>query len=82
MGVFTVKVPKDFGNKKLQWTLIANGLTNSITLQTFPVYIVEPYKASWNNATPPTVKFAPSGPGFTGPPQGIAITAWTSCRLP
>jgi hypothetical protein len=74
MGVFTVKVPKDFGNKKMLWTLTANGLTNSITLQTYPVYIVEPYKASWSGATPPTVKFAPDGPAFIGPPQGIATT--------
>ena len=74
MGVFTVKVPKDFGNKKMLWTLTANGLTNAITLQTYPVYIVEPYKASWSGATPPTVKFAPDGPVFTGPPQGVAMT--------
>ena len=29
-GVFTVTVPKDFGAKKLIWTLTANGVTTSI----------------------------------------------------
>src|SRR5437764_2818085 len=42
-GVFTVKVPKDFGSKKFTWTIVVNGLSNSITLQTYPVYIIEPY---------------------------------------
>src|SRR6478735_4958458 len=29
-GVFTVTVPKDFGAKKLTWTLVANGKTTQI----------------------------------------------------
>src|SRR3984893_17545103 len=28
-GVFTIKVPSDFGTKKLTWTLVANGQTNN-----------------------------------------------------
>src|SRR5580698_9101735 len=31
-GVFTVTVPKDFGEKKLTWTLVANGKTTVIPL--------------------------------------------------
>src|SRR6185503_9373782 len=31
-GVFSIAVPKDFGTKKLTWTLVANGYTNAITL--------------------------------------------------
>ena len=31
-GVFSIKVPADFGAKKLTWTLVANGQTNTITL--------------------------------------------------
>ncbi len=26
-GVFTIKVPKDFGDKRLTWTIVANGQT-------------------------------------------------------
>ena len=33
-GVFSVKVPADFGSKKLTWTLVANGQTNTVTLHT------------------------------------------------
>jgi hypothetical protein len=29
-GVFSVTVPKDFGNKRLTWTITANGQTTSI----------------------------------------------------
>ena len=29
-GVFTIRVPKDFGTKKLTWTLTANGETNAV----------------------------------------------------
>ena len=73
-GMFTIKLPKDFGSKKLVWTLVVNGLTNQITLHTAPVYIVEPYGSSWNNNTPPVLKLDPNGPTFTGPPIGIFKT--------
>src|SRR5258707_12638252 len=35
-GVFSVKVPKDFGDKKLTWKLRSNGFHNSITLAKSP----------------------------------------------
>ena len=41
-GVFSIGVPKDFGDKKLTWTIVANGFTNTITLHTKAEYIVEP----------------------------------------
>ena len=31
-GVFTITVPSDFGNKRLTWTLVANGQTTVIPL--------------------------------------------------
>ena len=71
-GVFSIKVPKDFGNKKLTWTLVANGFTNSITLHTKSDYIVEPFEDAANKNTPPMIRFKPDGPRFTGPPAGIA----------
>src|SRR5215831_7524625 len=71
-GIFTIKVPKDFGTKKLTWTIISNGQTNTSTLHTKAEYIVEPYEDPANKNTPPTIKFAPDGQGFQGPPSGIA----------
>ena len=61
-GVFTIKVPKDFGTKKLTWTIVANGLTNAITLHTHADYIVEPFEDAANKNTPPVVRFAAGGP--------------------
>jgi hypothetical protein len=89
-GVFAVKLPKDIGNKRLTWTLVANGFTNAITLHTQADYIVEPYEDAANKNTPPKIKFDPNGDVFTGPPSGIAakysatvdaplaIATWTS----
>ena len=59
-GVFTIKLPKDFGTKKLTWTIVANGFTNTITLHTKPDYIVEPFEDAANKNTPPKLKFEPT----------------------
>ncbi len=71
-GAFVVKLPKDLGTKRLSWTLVANGFTNTITLHTQADYIVEPYEDAANKNTPPKIKFDPSGDVFTGPPTAIA----------
>src|SRR5205823_2616335 len=52
-GVFSIPVPKDFGNKKLTWTIVANGFTNAITLHTQADYVVEPFEDAANKNTPP-----------------------------
>jgi hypothetical protein len=71
-GVFSIKLPKDFGTKKLTWTIVANGLTNAITLHTQADYVVEPFEDAANKNTPPNLKFRDGGPLFTGAPAGIA----------
>jgi hypothetical protein len=71
-GVFSIKLPKDFGTKKLTWTIVANGLTNAITLHTQADYVVEPFEDAANKNTPPKLKFRDGGPLFTGAPAGIA----------
>jgi len=73
-GVFTIQVPKDFGDKKLTWTLVANGFSNTITLHTKPEYVVEPFEDAASKNTPPVVRFEQTGKTFTGPPSGIAST--------
>jgi hypothetical protein len=73
-GVFTIKVPKDFGTKKLTWTLTANGETNSVPFTLNKGYEVEPYKESGMGNTPPTLTFVKGGPVVTGPPIGIIHT--------
>jgi len=93
-GVFSIPLPKDFGEKKLTWTIVANGFTNAITLHTKADYIVEPFEDPANKNTPPTLKFKEGGEAVTGPPKGIAekysavvgaplaITVWASDEGP
>lgn len=71
-GVFTIRVPKDFGTKKLNWTLVSNGETNSIPFSLHKNYEIEPYRESGMGNTPPTLTFVKGGSTFTGPPIGIA----------
>src|SRR3954466_10191587 len=71
-GVFSIPVPKDFGDKKLTWTIVANGFTNAITLHTKSDYVVEPYEDAASKNTPPKLKFKENGDIFTGAPKGIA----------
>jgi len=81
-GVFSVKLPKDFGDKKLTWTLTANGFTNSITLHTKPDYILEPYEDAANKNQPPAIKFEANGKAAQGPPSGISATYAASVTTP
>ena len=81
-GVFTIKVPKDFGSKKLTWTIVTNGQTNVITMHTKPEWIVSPFEDPANKNTPPTLKFTEDGQAFTGPPSAIAATYTTTLPNP
>jgi hypothetical protein len=89
-GVFTVRVPKDFGDKKLTWTIVANGLTSTITMHLKKDWVIEPFLDAASKNTPPVLKFEPDGMTFTGPPVSIAakytatvgepmtLTSWAS----
>src|SRR5687767_12885720 len=77
-GVFRVVVPRDFGNKKLTWTIVANGQTMSIPMSLNPLWVIDPFKDAANGNTPPVIKFDANGPSFTGPPHGFARTLTTA----
>jgi hypothetical protein len=83
-GVFTITVPKDFGDKKLTWTITSNGRTTAIPMSLNPLWVVEPYKDVGIGNTPPVIKFDANGTSFTGPPRGIArtFTAKVGAALP
>jgi hypothetical protein len=81
-GVVSIKVPKDFGTKKLTWTIVANGFTNSITLHTQADYVVEPFEDAANKNTPPKIMFREGGPAFTGPPTDVAATYSATVNAP
>jgi hypothetical protein len=81
-GVLSIRLPKDFGAKKLTWTIVANGLTSTITLHTKADYIVEPFEDAANKNTPPKLKFDPAGTVFTGPPTANAASYTTTVGTP
>jgi len=91
-GVFTIPVPKDFGDKKLTWTIVANGQTMAIPLSLHTNYQVEPFEEKGMGNTPPMIRFESGGPTHTGPPKGLgaslsaivgeplALTVWVTDR--
>ena len=71
-GVFTVKVPKDFGNKAVTWTIVTNGERQSIPFTLNKGYPITPYKEIAMQNQPPVLAFEAAGPKFTGPPNAVA----------
>jgi hypothetical protein len=75
-GVFTVTVPRDFGKKKLTWTLVANGKTTVIPASLDPLWEVSPFHEEGVGNTPPFITFEEGGPSVQGPrPMSTALTA-------
>jgi hypothetical protein len=90
VGMFVVTVPKDFtAQQRLTWTVIVNGVSNSIPLRLHPDYNISPLKiqhdvAGYSN-TPPVLRFVETGPNFQGPlamPSRPALTRTTSVSTP
>lgn len=73
-GVFAIRVPKDFGTRRLTWTLTANGQTSVVSFWTNPAYWVNFYKHPANSNEPPIIRLTRDGPTMTGPPPAIART--------
>ena len=94
-GVFAITVPKDFGTKKLTWTLNANGHTSTVQFWLNPQYWIDFFKNSANGNEPPRIKFSATGPELIGPPrekfvqtlnatvgQPLELTAWAADQPP
>jgi hypothetical protein len=73
-GVFTIIVPADFGEKKVTWTLTANGKTMSVPMGLHRDYEVDPLRDAAEKNTPPVLKLDPQGPPLQGPPRGISAS--------
>lgn len=69
-GVFTIKVPKDFGTKKLVWTVTVNGVPQSIPLGITNGYTIEPFEERGMGNKPPEFTFGTNK--VFGPPTGPA----------
>ncbi len=80
-GVLTLKVPRDFDGE-LRWVLNANNQPASIPVHLEAPYFIEPLRDAANGNEPPTIRFAPDGPGATGPPTGIAASMTAKVGTP
>jgi hypothetical protein len=88
-GMFAVKVPADFGENKITWTIVANGQTVVIPASLKPDYEISPFEEAAVGNSPPTVGFDQAGPFVQGP-RGLTVeraakvgtpltlTAWVS----
>ena len=94
-GVFAITIPKDFGTKRLTWTLRANGQTSTVSFWANPAYWIDFYKNTANGNEPPRIKFAEAGPEIFGPPvqrvvqtlsgvvgQPVPLVAWAADQPP
>jgi hypothetical protein len=66
-GMFAVKVPADFGTKKLTWTIAANGQTMVIPASLHPDYEISPFVEAAVGNTPPVLRFEEKGTSTQGP---------------
>src|SRR5439155_10329325 len=75
-GMFTIKVPADFGNKRLTWTIVANGQPMTIPASLNTDYEISPLSEVAVGNTPPILRFEENGPSAQGPvPVTIDRTA-------
>ncbi len=83
-GVLAITLPKDFGTKKLTWTLVANGQTAVVSFWTNPQYWIDFFKHGASGNQPPVIRFSPAGVEMTGPPtvQGPPLSGTVGQAIP
>ena len=88
-GMFVIKVPSDFGQQRLTWTIVANGQSTSIPFYLHPDYEISPLREAAVGNTPPFLAFEERGPSVQGPlvmivertttvAKPLTLTAWVS----
>jgi hypothetical protein len=66
-GMFTIKMPSNFGDGKLTWTIVANGQNMVIPASLKPDYEISPFAEAAVGNTPPVVGFEEHGSTVQGP---------------
>lgn len=66
-GVFAVKVPADFGDQKVVWTLKVRGQTFAIPGRLHPDWQIDALEGEAGGNTPPVLKLAENGAEGRGP---------------
>jgi hypothetical protein len=75
-------VPGDFGDRKVSWTLVANGKSTTVPMGLHRDYEISPFKDEAEGNTPPVLRFEPGGAEFTGPPRGTASSLTAAAGTP
>jgi hypothetical protein len=75
-GMFTIKVPADFGDSRLIWTLVVNGQTNVVPASLKTEWEISPFQEASIGNTPPVLGFEQNGPSVQGP--GSLVTERTA----
>ncbi|MCI0434356.1 MAG: hypothetical protein L0271_12070 [Gemmatimonadetes bacterium] len=67
-GVFAIRVPADFGDRKIVWTLSIRGETHTIPGSLQPNWEIDALEGEAGSGnTPPRLRFAQDGPQGAGP---------------
>ena len=88
-GVFTIRVPSDFGERELTWSLTAHGRTIAIPGNLRPAWRIDALREVTNGNTPPELRLAPGaepGQGPAGvaarisaaPSRPVELSVWTT----
>jgi hypothetical protein len=80
-GLFAVKVPANFGENKITWTITAGGKTSAIPASLNKDYEISPFKEEAVGNTPPVLSFDDAGPSVQGP-LGLTISRATTVADP
>jgi hypothetical protein len=82
-GMFTVTVPKDFGTKRITWTLMVHGIRTVVPGDLNPLWSISPFEEIGINNTPPVISFGEGALSVQGPkPVDAKLTATVGVPLP
>ena len=80
-GVFAIRVPADFGEQELTWSLTAHGRTIAIPGNLRPAWRIDALREVTNGNTPPALRFAPDGDAGRGP-AGVSARITSALSRP
>ena len=80
-GAFTIKVPADFGENKLTWTLTVNSQTTTIPASLKADWEISPFREAAVGNTPPELRFEEKGPSVQGP-RGLTTERAATVGIP
>ena len=81
-GVFSVTVPADQAERRLNWTLRINNQLAEVEFWANPPYFADPFLNKANGNVPPIIKVGPNGAESQGPLHGVAATYSTTVGEP